>query len=326
MVIRLVGDDHEPRSFSTFCPTAIAAIGSLPGTIEDRAIKITMRRRLQTEPIDRFRSDRVDHLRELARKAARWTTDHEHSLRAADPEMPEALHDRARDNLRGVLAIADLVGGEWPETARAAAVTLSAQGGEQDDQSRGVMLLMDIQRVFRDCKKSGGRDAQRISSTDLAIALAGLVDRPWATWSRGKAITPASVARMLKTFGIVPNTIKLADRSQPNGYKQSQFVDAFARYLPHSPSSPAGSSPSSPTSTNPGVSEQSRSSPRRASGEVSERAQSLEKQRLGEDGELLEPNVKTSNDDQWEEWPREPLKRPTPTARDLAGLLEAWVE
>jgi hypothetical protein len=44
-VIRLVGDDHDPRAFSTYCPTAIAAIGNLPGTIEDREVKITMRRR-----------------------------------------------------------------------------------------------------------------------------------------------------------------------------------------------------------------------------------------------------------------------------------------
>lgn len=326
MVIRLVGDDHEPRGFSTFCPTAIAAIGNLPGTIEDRAIKITMRRRLQSETIDRFRSDRVDHLRELARKAARWTADHEHALRAADPEMPEALHDRARDNWRGPLAIADLVGGEWPQTARAAALTLSAQGSDQDDQSRGVMLLMDIQRVFRDREKSGGKDAQRVSSTDLALSLAAMVDRPWATWSRGKAITPAGVARVLKTFGIVPNTIKLADRSQPNGYKESQFVDAFARYLPQPSGTPVQGSPSSPTSTNPRLAEQCQTSPRQESGEVSEPVQSLEKQGFGEDGELLEPNLRTSDDDEWDGLPREPLKQPTPRACGLASLLQTWVD
>jgi putative DNA primase/helicase len=38
-VIRTVGENYEPRFFSTFAPVALAAIGGLPGTIEDRSIK-----------------------------------------------------------------------------------------------------------------------------------------------------------------------------------------------------------------------------------------------------------------------------------------------
>jgi len=209
---------------------------------------------------------------------------------------------------------------------RSAELTLSAPGSEQDEQWRGTQLLMDIQRVFRDREKSGGKDAQRISSTDLAIALAGFVDRPWATWSKGKAITPAAVARILKTFGIVPNTTKLSNGSQPNGYRLSQFADAFARYLPHSPSSPAGSSPSSPTPAIPGASGLSQRSPLGTGGEVAEPPHFPEKQRAGEVGELLEPRIETSEDDDEEKWPREPLKQLTPRARCLTGdpLLDAW--
>ena len=54
-VVRLVGDDHEPRVFSTWCPVAIAAIGGLPGTIEDRSVIIQMRRRRPDERVARFR-------------------------------------------------------------------------------------------------------------------------------------------------------------------------------------------------------------------------------------------------------------------------------
>jgi Protein of unknown function (DUF3631) len=61
-----------------------------------------------------------------------------------------------------------------------------------------------------------------------------LTDRPWATWSRGKPVTAVAVARLLKGFGIVPNTIKLSDGKQPNGYRRSQFDDAFRRYVPNS--------------------------------------------------------------------------------------------
>jgi Protein of unknown function (DUF3631) len=290
-VTRLVGDDFEPRDFSTFCPTAIAAVGSLPGTIEDRAIEITMRRRLKSEPVDRFRSDRAGHLHKLARKAARWAADHRQVLCDADPDMPEALHDRACDNWRPLLAIADLARWQWPSVARIAAKALSSQVNEQDDQSRGVMLLADIKRVFDDRQKMARKDSHCISSSELSAALHALTDRPWATWSRGKPITPAAVARRLKDFNVVPNTIKLSDGRQPNGYKRSQFDDAFARYLPQAPSSPAGSSPSSPTPANSEVSTQPQGSPEGPAGEGSESAQSLEEQGRGEDGEDSNPQI-----------------------------------
>ena len=132
---------------------------------------------------------------------------------------------------------------------------------------------------------------------------------------------------MLKTFGIIPNTIKLSDGKQPNGYKR-QFDDAFARYLPQAPGSSVQGSPSSPTPAKPGASEQSQSSPRGASGEVSEPAQSLEKQGLGEVGELLEPYVETYGDNEGVDLPDEPLKQLTSRAHRLTGdpLLDAWID
>ena len=104
-------------------------------------------------------------------------------------------------------------------------------------------LLADIYRVFDDKQQKGGKDADRISSTDLVIALISFDDRPWLTWSRGKPVTTVAVARMLKGYKIIPNTIQLADRTQPNGYKRSQFDDAFGRYLSSAPASPDQGSP-----------------------------------------------------------------------------------
>ena len=74
-VLRNVGDDHEPRSFSTYGACAIALIGQLPGTLTDRSVPITLTRRKRDEAITPFRLDRVDHLVVLARKLARWTAD-----------------------------------------------------------------------------------------------------------------------------------------------------------------------------------------------------------------------------------------------------------
>jgi hypothetical protein len=55
-VIRTVGDEHEARLFSTWCAKVIAAIGKLQGTLEDRSILVSMRRRAPGESVERFRT------------------------------------------------------------------------------------------------------------------------------------------------------------------------------------------------------------------------------------------------------------------------------
>ena len=43
-IIRAVGEDHEPRRFSTWCPKAISGIGDLPDTVADRAVTVRLER------------------------------------------------------------------------------------------------------------------------------------------------------------------------------------------------------------------------------------------------------------------------------------------
>ena len=65
----------------------------------------------------------------------------------ADPEMPKGLNDRAADNWRPLLAIAEAAGGVILERAREVAVVLS--GGDEDDgESIRTRLLGDIKAIF----------------------------------------------------------------------------------------------------------------------------------------------------------------------------------
>jgi len=114
VVIRLAGDDHEPRTYSTWCPKIIAMIGNLPETLADRSIPITMRRKTPDEETQRIRFDRL--MREcepIRQKAARWSDDHIGVIRDSEPDVPEALNDRAQDLWRPLLAIAEVVGKNW---------------------------------------------------------------------------------------------------------------------------------------------------------------------------------------------------------------------
>jgi putative DNA primase/helicase len=228
-VIRCVGDDNEARTFGTFGACAIAKIGRLPGTLEDRAVAVELRRATGDEKPRRFRYDRTQSLDRLACMAARWAADNRAALAEADPTMPEALHNRAADNWRPLLAIADAAGGAWP--ARARAIAAAAVNAHGDDGSIRTRLLADIRAAFRE----GATD--RIASVALCEALAGREDAPWAEWKAGKPMTPIGLAKLLAPFKVLPRTIRLASGATPKGYLLADFAESFARYLPPDPGS-----------------------------------------------------------------------------------------
>ena len=221
-VTRTVGDDFEPRQFTTWAPAAIAMIGRLPDTLDDRAITVRLKRRKPTERVRVFRGDRVDELRVLARKAARWALDNRKALTSADPEAGKLIN-RAADNWRPLFAIADIAGGKWPRLARSTAKSAEAS---KEDQSIKTILLSDIRDVITERRQS-----DRISSNELAAALGAIEGRPWAEWRNGKPMTANGLARMLGPFGILPGT-KRAGSDTFKGYLNSDFADAFASYLP----------------------------------------------------------------------------------------------
>ena len=226
-ILRTVGDEHEPRAFTTWSPKVIALIGRLPGTLTDRSIEVRLQRKLPGEPaIERFRPRRSEALLALHRQAARWATDHLAALIDADPAMPPALHDRAADNWRQLLAVADLAGGEWPERARRAAVALS--GGEAaEDTSRAAMLLADIKALFDE------RGASRLESAEIVRALGEMEHRPWPEWKAGKPMTAVQLARVLAPFGVRSSNMRAgAAGGVAKGYQRADFETLWARYAP----------------------------------------------------------------------------------------------
>jgi hypothetical protein len=228
VVIRTVGEDHEPRQFSVWAPVAIAMIGRLPDTLHDRSTDCRLRRRKPSERVQSFRSDRTDHLLVLARKMARWTSDNAVTLAAADPDMG-SLQNRVADNWRPLFALADLAGGEWPARVRKIA---SAADAARAEQSVGALLLADCKDAFDE------KNVDRLSSEELTVYLIGLEDRPWPEFKHGKALSQAQLARLLGKFEILSGTIRLPDGRTPKGYYLSAFKDAFAAYLPSESATP----------------------------------------------------------------------------------------
>jgi putative DNA primase/helicase len=217
-VIRNV--DHKPRRFSTWAPKAIATISTLADTLEDRAVVVRLQRKPPGATVERLqRRDNADFAA-LRSQAARWAADNFDKLADPDPGMPD-LNDRAADNWRPLLAIADLAGGTWPEEARRAACLVS---GEEQDGPLGVELLRDIRSAFG--------DDDVIRSSDLVAKLTGDRERPWAEWKHRRPLTQKQLAGLLAPFHIISLTVHPPGLPDGKGYRRIDFQEAWAAYCP----------------------------------------------------------------------------------------------
>jgi hypothetical protein len=222
-VVRTVGDDHTPKMFNVWGAKAIAGIGHMADTIMDRSVTLELRRKLPNERVNKLRHAAPGLFDDLRAQLARWSEDNADAVRAARPELPAALHDRAADNWEPLLKIAQAAGGDWPEAAQRAALKLS--GGEADTaQSAGNELLADIKTVF------DARGVQKIAMADLLAELLADEEASWKTWNRGREMTLRQLGKKLSEYGIKSQPVKVGYETH-KGYKVEQFTDAFARYL-----------------------------------------------------------------------------------------------
>jgi hypothetical protein len=222
-----VGTSMSVVDFPVFGPKAIAGIGRLPDTVEDRAIRIVLKRRAPGERVERFRRRDVLEVAEpIAISLASWAEYAAPLLAEARPALPEELDDRAQDGWEPLLAIADEAGAEWPDRARRAALALSA--ADLDDLSLGVRLLLDVRRLFDE------HAVDRFSTKEL---IAGLVTDEEAPWQElpgrpPKPLSPHRLAVLLDPFEVRSRSVRLPDGTTPKGFHREQFADAWSRYVP----------------------------------------------------------------------------------------------
>ena len=135
----------QARSFSTFSPAAVAAIGTLPLPVMHRSIIIHMERhdgRRELKRLDKDDADTKADLNIAYRMIFTWAREAELN---SDPPMPAQLRNRQADNWRPLIAIADAFGADWATRAREAAVIFA---GEHQDEDAAVVLLRDIRDIF----------------------------------------------------------------------------------------------------------------------------------------------------------------------------------
>jgi putative DNA primase/helicase len=234
-VYRCVGDEHRVQEFNVFAPVALAGIGKIKSdTLADRSISITIRRRLKTEPVKRFRRNAaMEEFDTLRQQILRWVQDW---TDAAEPDIPATVdHDRMIDNFIPLLSIADAAGGDWPEIGREIMLAQYRAYDATEDGGWDLLLLQDIKDIFDEL----GQD--RIFTKTLLDKLHTLTERPWPEFPNKrtgstKPMTDQQLAYLLKPHEIKPMLFKIDGRPS-RGYERIDFEETWSRYL-SSPSDP----------------------------------------------------------------------------------------
>lgn len=220
--IRWDASRREVDRIATFAMAALAGIGNMPDTIEDRAVLVTMRRRAPDETVQPFRARRDGPaLSGIKTELHQWVRAQMDQLTAAVPALP--VEDRAADTWEPLVAVADLAGGHWPATARMACLALSNGDTDEEHVSLRVRLLMDCRTAFG--------AAAGLPTATLVLRLRDDDEAPWATLGRD-GLTGRSLGIMLRDFGISSANRRWEDGSQTKGYLAESFADAWSRYCP----------------------------------------------------------------------------------------------
>ena len=136
------------HDFPSFCPKAIAGIGSLPDTVADRLFPIRLQRRAPHEKVENLRRSEIEpesvSLRNQIAACASKTFE---TLKASRPEPLGEHGTRQNEIAAPLLAIADAADSDWPKRARDALLYIFRNCSERVESLR-ERLVRDIRLIF----------------------------------------------------------------------------------------------------------------------------------------------------------------------------------
>lgn len=213
----------------TFGPKVMSGLDRLPQTVFDRSFEFDMTRATSDERPTRLtpgaRRALKHEVTEIRAHLEAFAERNFDTLLNSIPELPEDLDDRAQDFSEPLLAIVDIVGGDWPVKARAAMVNVRQQMYSSETTSLREKLLYDMRRVFKD------REAMHTAT--IVDELKELEDSPW----KSRRLTAWGMADMLSEFSEYPNGPRIRscrvtiNGKQKRAYRREQFEDIWRRYI-----------------------------------------------------------------------------------------------
>jgi hypothetical protein len=230
-VPRCVGNSHELRFFSVYCPKIVCAIRVCPETVKDRAIVVSMQRKKPGEKVERFILRRVRPEGETLRERIEAFTQANRAAieRAYERLEADFLSDRELENFEPLLAFLTVAdASRLAELRRAAELLAAGKADAAQDDSLTLRLLADIRAVWPESEL-------KMFSAELLQRLKSVEDGPWASDER---FDTRRLSRFLRPFGVTPQTVQIG-RESKKGYYREHVEAAFSRYLVSQPSGPS---------------------------------------------------------------------------------------
>jgi len=217
--------------FETFAPAAVAGLATVLlgnphlDTLRDRSVIIHMAKpEPGSEPkIYRPRRDAPSGER-IGAALAEWGSTHAAEIASAWPELPDGLVLRGAEKWETLIAVADVAGGHWPETARAACQEMTMGTSMRASVLPPRMqLLLDLREVWPE-----GSDEMRL--VDLAPLI---TRRPGAChgWTSVMFVREAPGLLQIDPVRVT------AGGSASQGYTLADLRPAWDEMLPPEPQS-----------------------------------------------------------------------------------------
>ncbi len=224
-VPRCDGPEHEVRHFPVYGPKAFATIGTLPDTLSDRCIHVTMQRKTDSQTVGRFLQGRAKaDAVPLQASLAKWAKTHKKAISSAYESIDDLKFlsdDRDADLWMPLFSVCTVAApGRLDELQRCALVLSGAKAAGDVEDSLSLKLLADIQNVWP-------AGADRLTTASMLERLKDIAESPWAAHD----LNANRLSAMLRPFAVTPRQIRIGSETS-KGYMKANLQDAFSRYLP----------------------------------------------------------------------------------------------
>jgi hypothetical protein len=129
-----------------------------------------------------------------------------------------------------LLGLAETIGGEWLQKARTALLEIFREEHgcqEQGSEASALQLLSDMRDAF-----AHHDNPERLFTYEVLEYLHSLDHRTWHEWNKGQPMNAHALSGLLRKHFSIYSRGQRRDKQRRRGYQQSDFTEAWERYLP----------------------------------------------------------------------------------------------
>lgn len=228
--------NYREVSYETYCPRALAGIKKLVETLEDRAIQITMQRKLKREKVERFSPPRLAHeAQRLRDRCYLWALTHAADIAEIYDEADHTFHeipdldDRARDlwePLFSLVSVADASRDEAALPLTTELMSLAKALGTVREHSGGHaitgQIIHELYQLAADPQSPAGVDLEPVALAErLRVAL---------SWEK---LSSKYLADLLGPLGLHSERVKMQGTTKRMyRLRVSELAELSERYGP----------------------------------------------------------------------------------------------